>query len=1304
MDPGTDTISHWIIDWGDGSPAEAILGDPDQVTYQYSTAGQYTVSAQAFDEDSASVEVGSELAIVAKGSEGGEQFELSIGGVVVATHTVTSEFERYTYQADGQVAIGDVRVEFINDVWDPDNGIDNNLIVDKVEIDGRAYETESDDVYSTGTWKPDDGITPGFRNSQMLNGNGYFQFDAVEGTVVEIVARGSEGGEQFELQIDDVVVATFVVGTSNQTFSYSSDETIAASSVKIVFTNDLWDPSNGIDRNLTVAQLRLDGNVYQTNSPDVYSTGTWKAEDGVVAGFREAFSLHSNGYFQFDAADGPTTLSPYLSNSISVVVTQPESVWLPSINFERSADGLSLERGEVITDQFAGLGIHVTTNDPTNHPAMIFDSSQPTGGDNDLGSPSSAFGGPGQGNGGQSGDGVNDQSLNNILIISENNNPSNPDDNASGGTLIFTFDQAVMLDEISLLDIDAQEATIVLFDINGNQIQSTEVNGKGNNSFQTVALDALGVARMEVVFTGSGAITDIVFCRDEGHAIEAASAKFFIAEGSTDDVYRYTADGQQIDGFAINPTAVSRGVTTTADGSTAWVVKSNEWVYVYDGNDDSYQGKWDAQGPEWARGIATDDTDFWIVDDKLNRVYFYSDAAGWRSGAHQATSSFALDSRNENPSGIEVHGDILWVTDLGRDQVFVYDTSGSFLGKWHLDSANGRSSGIATDSSGQNLWVTDYDDGEVYYYAGAGDLRSGSLTATSTFVLPANNAHPEGIADPVTPINLDDVVNGTITTEGEVAEYTFDVVAGERVFFEAISGTFFFGWNLVAPSGDTVFDSTLFGDRGVTELLETGTYTLTVGRPNGTRTGDFSFKLWDVPETTVTAIDLDQRVEGQMTSLGQQQQFTFNGSAGQKLFPNQHLGSTQLNWNIVSPSGTTVYNRAFGDFGPVVLSEDGQYTLTVGSTTAATSSNLNPFSFTIVDVVPAPTLDIEFGQLVSTTIAIPTQVQTYTFDGEQGQQVYFDLTNPNFNFNYSLVIEGPNGESVLNSQLREQSTLAQLPATGQYTLTIGSNGDNLLDLAFTLYDSSTLTTPVQLNERVFGATNPLQNLIYQFDATAGQNIVFDVGENPGATNRFEIRDPNGDIIGDGLSTRDQVLGVLALTGTYSIVAEPFLVVGGGRDHDARGEFDFRIQEVPTPGTGGLLDNLGTEYWVAAPPSGSNGLQTNQELTIRLTSETATSVLVDVPAIGFVSASMWFRAKSLSSRCLKMPLPHYRLKMPLPLAEFISWPMIRSAYRLFKTVRSPLRAILLIPSTHWEPISWFSTTAVSSRLVKAVRSC
>ncbi|MDR2440258.1 MAG: PKD domain-containing protein, partial [Planctomycetaceae bacterium] len=50
-DPGDDTITEWLIDWGDGTEPELVTGNPQSVTHIYATSGLFTISAKATDED-----------------------------------------------------------------------------------------------------------------------------------------------------------------------------------------------------------------------------------------------------------------------------------------------------------------------------------------------------------------------------------------------------------------------------------------------------------------------------------------------------------------------------------------------------------------------------------------------------------------------------------------------------------------------------------------------------------------------------------------------------------------------------------------------------------------------------------------------------------------------------------------------------------------------------------------------------------------------------------------------------------------------------------------------------------------------------------------------------------------------------------------------------------------------------------------------------------------------------------------------------------------------------------------------------
>ncbi|MGB7342836.1 MAG: DUF4347 domain-containing protein [Pirellulaceae bacterium] len=287
------------------------------------------------------------ISIQAAGVTNEEQMQLQIDGVTVATYdnvggdAYDGQFQTYTYNVEG-VSADDVRIVFTNDLYDDVAGIDRNLRVGSITIDDTTYETESPNVYSTGTWLPADGIAPGFRQSEYLHSNGYFQFasgNTGDGSLITVTASGTTGDETLQLEIDGVDVQSWNnIGTSDATFSYQANETITADRVRVSFTNDLYDPDNGIDRNLSVDQISIDGVVFQTEASDVYSTGTWLPADGITPGFRQSETLHTNGYFQYasEVSANPGTIGLTLSE-----LTIDES--LGTLNFivfrEGGADG-----------------------------------------------------------------------------------------------------------------------------------------------------------------------------------------------------------------------------------------------------------------------------------------------------------------------------------------------------------------------------------------------------------------------------------------------------------------------------------------------------------------------------------------------------------------------------------------------------------------------------------------------------------------------------------------------------------------------------------------------------------------------------------------------------------------------------------------------------------------------------------------------------------------------------------------------------------------------------------------------------
>ncbi len=188
------------------------------------------------------------------------------------------------------------------------------------------------------------------------------------------------------------------------------------------------------------------------------------------------------------------------------------------IDFDRDSQGNLLPAGTVIDTEYQDLGLTISalTRDGRPHPhgTMIFDTENPTGDDIDLGTPNSSVGGPGIGNGGQAGTpGANLVPLSNVLILSGDGDSSDPDDAASGGTFVFEWDNPVDFKSIGIMDIEEPGSRIITYDADGNELGTYEIPPLGDNSVQTVDLNAQNISSMKVFFRGSGAITDLKYER-----------------------------------------------------------------------------------------------------------------------------------------------------------------------------------------------------------------------------------------------------------------------------------------------------------------------------------------------------------------------------------------------------------------------------------------------------------------------------------------------------------------------------------------------------------------------------------------------------------------------------------------------------------------------------------------------------------------------------------------------------------------------------------------------------------------------
>ncbi|MFW2586793.1 hypothetical protein [Sagittula sp. SSi028] len=166
------------------------------------------------------------------------------------------------------------------------------------------------------------------------------------------------------------------------------------------------------------------------------------------------------------------------------------------------------QSGDTVSDQYAGVTVTAQrTGDAADseNDAMLFDTANPTGGDSDL-----AYTGQG-----------------NAIIISEDNDASDADDNAHGGTISFEFDTVADVAGLTILDVEEEGGSIDLYDVDGELINSVAIPGAGNNSLQEIELNAEGVARLDVNLTGSGAVDDLRYT-DSSSAEHAECAQYAV--------------------------------------------------------------------------------------------------------------------------------------------------------------------------------------------------------------------------------------------------------------------------------------------------------------------------------------------------------------------------------------------------------------------------------------------------------------------------------------------------------------------------------------------------------------------------------------------------------------------------------------------------------------------------------------------------------------------------------------------------------------------------------------------------------
>lgn len=250
-----------------------------------------TVPSIGFHERSA-VTPGARVNVRALGTTGAEEIAIEVDGARIATRRLGTSMQTYSLQAS-TAAPGRIDVRFLNDGLT--NGVDRNVRVDYIEVDGVRYQTEASSTFSTGTWSSSNGCGDGYKQNELLHCNGYFRYE-LRGATINVRARGTTGTELVTVTVDGVAAGTRRLAPSMQTWTVATS-TAAPSKVQVAFTNN--GRNNGVKRDVVVDYIEFDGVRYQTEAPATLSTGTWSISNGCAAGYKRSETLNCNGYFEY---------------------------------------------------------------------------------------------------------------------------------------------------------------------------------------------------------------------------------------------------------------------------------------------------------------------------------------------------------------------------------------------------------------------------------------------------------------------------------------------------------------------------------------------------------------------------------------------------------------------------------------------------------------------------------------------------------------------------------------------------------------------------------------------------------------------------------------------------------------------------------------------------------------------------------------------------------------------------------------------------------------------------------------------
>jgi RHS repeat-associated protein len=450
------------------------------------------------------------------------------------------------------------------------------------------------------------------------------------------------------------------------------------------------------------------------------------------------------------------------------------------------------------------------------------------------------------------------------------------------------------------------------------------------------------------------------------------------------------------------------------------------------------------------------------------------------------------------------------LTALGqRDEYTFTGTAGEQVSLGGPQSPSGTVNVTLAGPDGQPLTISSYSQT--------------SLPEAGTYTLIVSGSQPDSyefrLIDSATASLLapNTQVTGTLQFDYDRVLYAFNGSAGETVY---LNGDTVYP-NVYGPSGQSV---TVQYSSAV--LPATGTYLIELEPSYGGYTYPLSYNFEVlVPSRNVTPLTLGTEYSGTLSGQYDQQNFTFAGTAGQRVYFDSLGSSGNLGVGFTDPTSESVgYINAADDEGPYTLTATGTYTLSY----QANAAGSNTYDFRLLDVASAPTFSV--GTPFSGTLNPSKQVALYTFNGSAGQRLSFASTSDP---SVTWELDGPADQSVTNSF---SGNIASLPTTGSYIFVVHSSANSgSINYHFTATDvSDTPVTPSGFGVLDSGTLASNGQTAFTFTAPAGLPVFLDNEDASNSSFILQLNDPSNNAVFTTYGSYNSGLRSLPRSGTYTL--------------------------------------------------------------------------------------------------------------------------------------------------------------------------